>query len=58
MITGAGIAHNFSLAGSPDSLVDGALKVGGISGYGQIAVLLGLVICLVIGYTMRERYEA
>ena len=58
MITGAGIAHNFALAGSPDTLVDGALKVGGISSYGQIAVLLGLAICLAIGYTMRDRYEA
>ena len=26
MIVGAGISHNFSLAGSPDKVVDGVLK--------------------------------
>jgi YedE family putative selenium metabolism protein len=55
MITGAAFAHNFSLAGKPDSLVDGALIVGGISSYGQIAVILGIIVCVVIGLTMRER---
>lgn len=58
MITGAAFAHNFALAGKPDALVDGALKVGGISVYGQIAVLLGLAVCLLIGFTMREHYDA
>jgi YedE family putative selenium metabolism protein len=55
MVTGAAFAHNFSLAGKPDSLVDGVLTVGGISSYGQIAVILGIVVCLVIGLTMREK---
>ncbi|MBN1935021.1 MAG: YedE-related selenium metabolism membrane protein, partial [Anaerolineae bacterium] len=57
MIVGAGIAHNFNLAGKPDALVDGALKVGGISSFGMIAVALGLVVCLLIGFTMREKFE-
>jgi hypothetical protein len=55
MITGAGIAHNFSLAAKADSLVDGVLKVGGISTFGMVAVILGLVVCLAIGFTMRQK---
>ena len=57
MVTGAAFAHNFSLAGSPDKLVDGVLTVGGISTYGQIAVILGIVVCLVLGFSLRERTE-
>jgi YedE family putative selenium metabolism protein len=53
MITGAAFAHNFALAGKPDNVADGI--VGGIGTYGQIAVVLGLVVCLVIGFTMREK---
>ncbi|MFH2039362.1 MAG: YedE family putative selenium transporter [Chloroflexota bacterium] len=55
MITGAGIAHNFNLAAKADSVVDGVLKVGGISSFGMVAVILGLVACLVIGFTMRQK---
>jgi YedE family putative selenium metabolism protein len=50
MITGAAFAHNFGLAGGPDSDV-----VGGIGPYGMVAVVLGLVVCVVIGFTMREK---
>jgi YedE family putative selenium metabolism protein len=56
MITGAAFSHNFSLAGSPDKLVDGVLMVGWISSYGQAAVILGIVVCLVLGFTLRERF--
>jgi YedE family putative selenium metabolism protein len=55
MIVGAGISHNFSLAGSPDQIVDGVLKVGGISAWGQAAVIVGIVFCLIIGFTAREQ---
>ncbi|MBN1888977.1 MAG: YedE-related selenium metabolism membrane protein [Thermoflexales bacterium] len=55
MIVGAGIAHNFALAGSPDTLTDGVLKVGGLTPFGMGAVVLGLLICLAIGFTMREK---
>lgn len=44
MITGAGFAHNFSLASSP----------AGPGPFGPAAVILGLVVCGVIGLTMRE----
>jgi len=53
MITGAGLAHNFALAGGPDNAATGL--VGGIGPYGMAAVLIGLVVCVVIGYTMRDR---
>jgi YedE family putative selenium metabolism protein len=44
MIVGAGFAHNFNLASSP----------AGPGPYGPAAVLVGLAICLVIGWTMRD----
>jgi uncharacterized membrane protein YedE/YeeE len=50
MIVGAGISHNFSLAGSPDSIVDGTLVVGGPGVYGKIAVIIGIVFCVVLGF--------
>ena len=55
MITGAAFAHNFALAGSPDNVAEGV--VGGLTPYGMAAVVLGLVICVVIGLTMRERIK-
>jgi hypothetical protein len=58
MITGAGLSHNFNLAGSPDSVVEGVQKIGGITPYGMGAVVLGLVVCVVIGLTMRQKMEA
>ncbi len=55
MIVGAGFAHNFALAASPDSVVDGVVKVGGLTPFGMWAVVLGIVACLLIGFTMREK---
>lgn len=55
MIAGAAFAHNFSLAGSPDTVTNGVVKVGGLSPYGMGAVVLGLVVCVVLGLTMRDR---
>jgi YedE family putative selenium metabolism protein len=57
MITGAALAHNFALAGAPDSVVEGVQKVGGIGPYGMGAVILGLIVCLMIGLTMRQKME-
>lgn len=45
MIAGAGISHNFLLASSP----------AGTGAYGPAAVIIGLVFCLIIGFTMREK---
>lgn len=57
MLTGAAFAHNFALASGPDSMVDGVLKVGGPSIWGMWAVAVGIVICLLIGWSMREKTE-
>ncbi len=45
MIVGAGISHNFGLASSP----------AGVGPYGIPAVMIGLLVCLFIGFTMRNR---
>jgi len=54
MLVGAAFAHNFSLAGVPDKVVDGVLKVGGPPIWGQIAVVVGIIAVAAIGWTMRE----
>jgi YedE family putative selenium metabolism protein len=45
MIVGAGISHNFGLASSPD----------GVGAYGIPVVIIGLLVCLFIGFTMRDK---
>jgi len=45
MIVGAGISHNFGLASSPN----------GVGPYGIAAVVVGMIVCLFIGFTMRKR---
>ena len=45
MIAGAAFAHNFGLASS------GA----GATSAGIVALFIGLIVCLLIGFTMRER---
>ena len=53
MLVGAGFAHNFYLASVPDKVVGGSLVVGGPEFFGQIAVILGLLFCAVLGWTAR-----
>ena len=48
MIVGAGFAHNFSLASS----------AAGPGAYGPAAVIVGLIVCVAIGLTMREPQTA
>lgn len=57
MVVGSAFAHNFALAAKPDKLVDGVLQVGGVATSGMVAVAIGLVVCLAIGLTMREKLE-
>jgi hypothetical protein len=45
MIVGAGFAHNFGLASSPK----------GVGPHGIAAVVIGLLVCLFIGFTMRTK---
>ena len=48
MIVGAAFAHNFALAGSADSVVEGVYKVGGIGPNGQVVAICCLVALLII----------
>jgi uncharacterized protein len=45
MIVGAGFSHNFGLASSPKS----------VGPHGVAAVIIGLLVCLFIGFTMRRK---
>ena len=45
MITGAAFAHNFGLASSPE----------GVGAHGISAVVIGMLVCLFIGFTMRKQ---
>ncbi len=47
MLAGAGVAHTFSAASSPK----------GPGAFGPAMVIAGLVFCIIIGLTMRERTE-
>ena len=58
MFAGAAFAHNFGLAARPDAIVNDALQVGGVSPNGLIAVVIGLVVCLALGFALRERPAA
>jgi YedE family putative selenium metabolism protein len=48
MIVGAGFAHNFNLASSPT----------GPSPYGPAAVIIGVIVCIALGLSMREKTAA
>ncbi|MDP7288984.1 MAG: YeeE/YedE thiosulfate transporter family protein, partial [Phycisphaerae bacterium] len=54
-IGGAAICHNWFLAAVPDKVVGGVLKVGGPGVWGKIAVVVGLVFCVVLGLLVRGR---
>jgi YedE family putative selenium metabolism protein len=45
MVVGAGFSHNFGLASSPK----------GVGSHGIAAVIIGLLVCLFIGFTMRKK---
>lgn len=51
MFVGAGIVHNWFLAAVPDTAVDG---IGGPGPYGRIAVVTGIVFCVILGLTARS----
>lgn len=48
MIVGAAFAHNFKLAGNAASLTDDVYSAGGITNFGQVAVIIILVALLVV----------
>jgi YedE family putative selenium metabolism protein len=55
MIAGAAFAHNFRMASSGMSLTDGVLSPGGVGPYGPAITIIGIIVCVIIGLTMRER---
>jgi len=55
MLFGAGIAHNWFLAAVADKMVEETLVIGGPGYYGRIAVVTGIVFCVVLGLTARTR---
>ena len=57
MITGAAFSHNFGLAGSADSVVDGVVKVGGTAQQGKYAIIFGLAVCVLIALSNRDRID-
>ena len=58
MIVGAGFCHNMFLAAGPDKINQaGELIVGGPGPFGPAAVIIGLIFCLVLGFTMRPVKE-
>ena len=57
MIAGAAVAHNFGLAGNPDSVTDGTYAVGGTSAAGMAAVVLGFVVLLAVTLTHLPKKE-
>jgi len=54
-IGGAAICHNWFLAAAPDKMSDGMVKVGGPGYWGKIAVIVGLVFCVLLGLLVRDR---
>lgn len=58
MIVGAAVAHNFSLAGNADSVVDGVYTVGGIGAAGMAAVVIGFVVLLAVSVAHLPGKEA
>jgi YedE family putative selenium metabolism protein len=54
-IAGAAICHNWFLAAVPDKIVGGVMQVGGPGPWGKIAVIVGLVFCILLGLLARER---
>jgi len=54
MFVGASVAHNWFLAAVPDKTVEGTLVIGGPGPYGQIAVVAGIVFCVILGLTARS----
>ncbi len=48
LIVGAAISHNWGLAGSADSMVDGVFTAGGVSAKGEIALIVCLLIAALI----------
>ena len=54
LLLGAGICHNWKLIAAPDSITDGVVTIGGPTTSAIIALVVGVIFCIVIGLTVKE----
>ncbi len=55
MVVGAGLTHNWNLAGAPDKMVAGVFQAGGPDLPGKVVVVAGLAFCVVAGLACRRK---
>lgn len=55
MVVGAGLTHNWDLAGMPDKLVGGVYQAGGPDLPGKVVVVAGLAFCVLLGLACRRK---
>lgn len=58
LFAGAALAHNFKLAGSADTMVDGVFTMGGPGINGKIAIIVCIVVLFVIAFVGNKRKAA
>ena len=58
LFAGAAIAHNFKLAGSADTMVEGVFKMGGPGVNGKIAIIVCIVALFLIAFVGNKRKAA
>ena len=58
LFAGAAIAHNFKLAGSADTMVEGVFTMGGPGINGKIAIIICIVVLFVIAFVGNKRKAA
>ena len=49
MVAGAAAAHNFNMAAAPSTIKAGQYIMGGPAFYGQVGVVVSLIVLLAIG---------
>ena len=55
MLFGAGICHNWALVSAPDKMTDGILTVGGPTVPAKIAIVIGIIVCVLVGLCGKRR---
>jgi hypothetical protein len=55
MLFGAGICHNWALISVPDTMANGLLTVGGPTTPARIAIVTGIIACVVIALCRKQR---
>jgi len=55
MLTGAAVGHNFLFASVPDRVLENRIIAGGPGKAGMLAVIAGLVFCIIVGLTAKAK---